>query len=210
VSEALSTSQKLKADVIKIQIKGRSKMSEGTQNDKPEKTETGDHAVDYPWDQCIADMKAQGHDDDSAAAICAAIKNSTVSHAMLYKLAKTPAEARQLVAKRMTEDKLFAYLANEVERLKTSQSAQVISSLNVAKARAESELENLKLTTAAQIESMKNESAAIVKGAELKAAKAEENYIEESKRRQKAEGRVEELEKQIEKLEKQANENNKA
>jgi hypothetical protein len=242
LSEALSTSQKLKAKTLKIQVKGLSKMSEGNPScpvgqhwdaekgacvpdegtgKTPEGTDVsvgnnvGDDSkkpigeADYPWDQCIADMQAQGHDADSAAAICSAIKNSTVSHAMFYKLAKTPAEARKLVAERMTKDKLFAYLANEVERLKTSQSAQVISSLNVAKARAESELENLKLKTAAQIESTKNEAAAAVKGAELKAAKAEENYIEESKRRQKADGKVEELEKQVEKLDKQVSENNK-
>ncbi len=229
VSEALSASQKLKGKTLKIQVKGLSKMSEETPScpvgqhwdaaknacvpdEEPGASNcnfSGSEA-DYPWDQCIADMKAQGHDDDSAAKICAAIKNSTVSHAMLYKLAKTPAEARKLVAERMTKDPLFAYLANEVERLKTSQNAQVISSLNVAKARAESELENLKLKTAAQIESIKNESAAAVKGAELKAAKAEENYIEESKRRQKAENQVEMLEKTVEKLERQVTENNKS
>ncbi len=193
--------------------------------------------ADYPWDQCIADMQAQGHDADSAAAICAAIKNSTVSHAMSFKLAKTPAEARKLVAERMTKDPLFAYLANEVERLKTSQNAQVISSLNVAKTRAESALEQLKIESAAQIESIKrdaaakvrdaegklesvtqaadlkvtnatNEANAKVKAAEHKQAKAEEQFIEESKRRQKAEGRVEELEKSNAKLEKQVSEGN--
>ncbi len=241
VSEALSTSQKLKGKTLKIRVTGLSNMSaeqhscptgqhwdenkgacvpdEGTGN-PPEGTDVnvgdnvGDNSkkpveADYPWDDCIADMQAQGHDADSAARICAAIKNSTVSHAMLFKLAKTPAEARKLVAERMTKDPLFAYLADEVERLKTSQSAQVISSLNVAKARAESDLETLKLQTSAQLESAKNEAAAKVKGAELAKAKAEDNFIEESKRRQKAEGKVEELEKQVEKLDKQVTENNK-
>jgi hypothetical protein len=167
--------------------------------------------ADYPggWDGCIADMQAQGHDPDSAAKICAAIKNGTVAQCLQLKLAKTPKEAIQLIAERSKKDPLFAYLANEVERLKTSQNAQVISSLNVAKARAESNLETLKLQTAAQIESTKNEAAAQVKGAELAKAKAEENFIEESKRRQKADGRVEELEKQVEKLDKQVTENNK-
>ena len=53
----------------------------------------------------------------------------------------------------------------------------------------ESEVENLKLTNAAQLESAKNEATAKMKGSEFKAAKAEENFIEESRRRQKAEGK---------------------
>ncbi len=100
-------------------------------------------------------------------------------------------------------------LEQENERLRTSQSAQVISSLNVKASRAESDLENLKLTTATQIESTKNEAAAKVKGAELRAANAEKAYTDESLARQKAEGKVEQLEKTVEKLEKVAAENNK-
>ena len=165
--------------------------------------------AEYPFDQCISDMQAQGHDADSAAKICSTIKNGTVSQCLSLKLAKNPKEAVALIAERMKKDPLFAYSVNEVERLKTSQSAQVISYLNVSKARAESQLEALKITTAAQVEGAKNEAAAKAKGAELKAATAENNFIEESKRRQKAEGRVEELEKQVERLDKQITENNK-
>ncbi len=193
--------------------------------------------ADYPWDQCISDMQAQGHDADSAARICAAIKNGTVSQCLQLKLAKTPKEAIQLIAERSKKDPLFAYLASEVERLKTSQSAQVISSLNVAKTRAESALEQLKIETAATTESIKrdaaakvreaegkletvtqaaelkvtnttNEANAKIKAAELKQATAEEQFIEESKRRQKADGRVEELEKANAKMEKQISEGN--
>jgi hypothetical protein len=65
--------------------------------------------ADYPWDQCISDMKAQGYDDDSAAKACAAIKNRTVSHAKLYGFAKTDKEAIDYVLKKYSEDKLFAY-----------------------------------------------------------------------------------------------------
>jgi hypothetical protein len=65
--------------------------------------------TDYPWDQCISDMKAQGYDDDSAARACAAIKNRTVSHAMEFYGLKTQKEAIDYVLKKCKEDKLFAY-----------------------------------------------------------------------------------------------------
>jgi hypothetical protein len=35
----------------------------------------------YPWDKCIADQKAAGHSDESAAKICGAIKNRTAGKA---------------------------------------------------------------------------------------------------------------------------------
>jgi hypothetical protein len=76
--------------------------------------------ADYPWDQCISDMKTQGYDDDSAAKACAAIKNRTVTHAKLYGFAKTDKEAIDYVLKKYKEDKLFAYeldkFAKEAER----------------------------------------------------------------------------------------------
>ena len=66
---------------------------------------------DYPWDQCIADHKAHGYDDDSAARICAAIRNRTVAHSLQNGLAKTTGEAVDLVAKNVKENPYLSYLA---------------------------------------------------------------------------------------------------
>jgi len=60
--------------------------------------------AEYPLDQCISDMKAQGHDDDSAANICEAIKRGTVSHALDMKLAMNVEEAVNLVAEKVSKD----------------------------------------------------------------------------------------------------------
>jgi len=70
--------------------------------------------AEYPWDQCIEDMKAEGNDDESASAICASIKNRTVQHAMEYGLADNVKDARALVAQKFKEDKLFAYQAGKI------------------------------------------------------------------------------------------------
>ena len=208
VSEALSASQKINGKTVKIQIKGLTNMSEGTQS-----CPVGQH-----WDEnkgaCVPDEGTGKTPEGTSVSVGDNIADSSrkpiEAAALALKLAKTSQEAAQLFAERMKNDPLFAYAVAEIERLKTSQSALAISSLNVAKARVESELENLKLTTAAQLESAKNEAAAKMKGSELKAAKAEENFIEESRRRQKAEGKVEDLEKQVERLENKASENNKS
>lgn len=77
---------------------------------------------DYPWDQCIADQKAQGYDDDSAARICAAIKNRSVAHSIQNGLAKTTGEAVDLVAKNVKENPYLSYLAGLlVQKPKESQ-----------------------------------------------------------------------------------------
>jgi hypothetical protein len=179
LSEALSASKSLKAKTLKIQVKGLNSMSEAHQ------CPVGQH-----WDEnkgaCVPDEGTGKTPEGTSVSVGDNVGDDS----------KKPVEKIKALEK-------------EIERLKTNQSAQVISSLNVAKTQAESKLEELKLTTAAQIESAKNEAAAKVKGAELAAATAEKQFIEESKLRQKAEGRVEELEKQVDRLEKQATENNK-
>jgi hypothetical protein len=77
---------------------------------------------DYPWDQCIADHKAHGYDDDSAARICAAIKNRSVAHSLQNGLAKTTEEAVDLVAKNVKENPYLSYLAGLlVQKPKESQ-----------------------------------------------------------------------------------------
>ena len=77
---------------------------------------------DYPWDQCIADQKAHGYDDDSAARICTAIRNRTVAHSLQNGLAKTIGEAVDLVAQNVKENPYFNYLAGLlVQKSKESQ-----------------------------------------------------------------------------------------
>ncbi len=148
VSEALSTSQMLKGKMVKIQVKGLSKMIE--QHSCP----TGQH-----WDAqkgvCVPDegtgKTPQGTDvvvgdfvgDDSKKRNIQGLEAKTVS------------------------------LEKEIELLKTSQSAQVISSLNVAKSRAESEFEELKITAAAEIERVRNEEKAKIRAAEFKITETE-------------------------------------
>jgi len=70
--------------------------------------------AEYPWDQCMSDMKAQGYDDDSAANICEAIKHKTVSHALDMKLAANIEEAVNLVAEKVSKDALVSYLVSVV------------------------------------------------------------------------------------------------
>jgi hypothetical protein len=141
---------------------------------------------DYPWDQCIADMKDQGYTDDQAAATCAAIKNRTVSHAMLYGLAKNTKEARALVAKKVKEDKLFAYLAGRVHELSMSENTLEIANLKVEKHRAEQKAQAM----------------------ETRALEAEKKFAEEANASMKASGRILELERAKSKLEDQARANN--
>lgn len=107
--------------------------SSNTSQDKPSPN-LGDSGrvqerPEYPWDQCISDMKSQGHDDDSAAKICAAIKNRTVSRTLELGLAKTPEEARKVVAEKVKSDPLFSYLAGKVQELQKGPDQGVSSPL---------------------------------------------------------------------------------
>jgi uncharacterized protein YpuA (DUF1002 family) len=68
----------------------------------------------YPWDECMRDQQNAGYDEETAAEICAAIKNRTVQHAVKFGLAKTEAEARTIVAKKVASDPLFAYVASKL------------------------------------------------------------------------------------------------
>ena len=73
----------------------------------------------YPWDQCIKDMKKQGHSDESAARICAAIKNRTVRHMLEYGLARTYTEAYELLIRKLQEDPIFAYVIRRLHETST-------------------------------------------------------------------------------------------
>jgi len=90
LSEAFAT-KKQRNVIVKTEIK-----------DKPKEAE-------YPWDQCIADQLAAGYDETTAAEICAAIKNRTVSHSMQFHNLSQK-EAIQFVLKKKKEDLLFNYL----------------------------------------------------------------------------------------------------
>lgn len=82
-----------------------------------EKLEEKIFEADYPWDKCIADMKAQGHDEDSANKICAAIKNRTVTHEMQFENCSA-SEAIKKIAEKLKTDKIFAYnISKFVEQL---------------------------------------------------------------------------------------------
>lgn len=171
---------------------------------------------EYPWDQCIADMQAQGMDDQSAAAACASIKNRTVSHAMLFSLAKDRKEAIALIVKKVKEDKLFAYVAgkvnemgNEITRLQilASPQAEQISSLKVAKLTAEKLASDTQLQCDAKIQSTQNECTAKVKGMELALEKANAQVQIESTARQKAEALAEDRDNTIKRMEKIATQN---
>ena len=35
--------------------------------------------AEYPWEQCIADMKSEGHDQEGAEKICGAIRAGTAN-----------------------------------------------------------------------------------------------------------------------------------
>jgi len=74
----------------------------------------GEGEAEYPWDQCIADMKSQGHDDDSAARICAAIKRRTVQHILESGLAKDARGAVEEVSRLYKESPIASYLMRTV------------------------------------------------------------------------------------------------
>jgi hypothetical protein len=63
----------------------------------------------YPWSKCIADRLADGHSKESAAKICAAIKNRTIAHAQLFNNFQTEKEAIDYVLQKCKDDKLFNY-----------------------------------------------------------------------------------------------------
>ncbi|RLC88046.1 MAG: hypothetical protein DRJ03_04050 [Chloroflexi bacterium] len=65
--------------------------------------------ADYPWDQCVRDRMSDGYTEEQAKKICAAIKNRTIKHTMEFYGYKTVQEAIRHVAKKIEEDKLFAY-----------------------------------------------------------------------------------------------------
>lgn len=70
----------------------------------------------YPWDQCISDQLAAGYDDDQANRICAAIKNSTVSHASQFSGIKDLRKASALVLLKADKDPLFAYMLDQAAK----------------------------------------------------------------------------------------------
>ncbi|NVM20603.1 MAG: hypothetical protein HWN68_02345 [Desulfobacterales bacterium] len=67
--------------------------------------------AEYPWEQCMADMRAQGYDEETAKKTCGAIKARVVQHSLDKGLAKTLEEAVDLIAKKVSEDKVVGYLA---------------------------------------------------------------------------------------------------
>lgn len=86
----------------------------------------------YPWDQCVTDRMAEGHDKESADAICAAIKNSTVSHASTFYGIKDMRKAVDFVLSRVKTDKLFAYnLAQAAKRFEEEAKKPTIDSKEV-------------------------------------------------------------------------------
>lgn len=150
----------------------------------PATDETPIVGADYPWDTCIQDQRDAGYDEETAAKICAAIKNQTVKHAMEYGLAKTETEARALVAKKVHDDKLFAYLAGRVGELsrkakESSKQENEKMDPELEKQLAAMKTENERLTkeltdATAKIAKMEADAAEAAKAAKL--AKQEEDW----------------------------------
>ena len=71
--------------------------------------------AEYPWEQCIRDMKKQGYDEETAAKICAAIKRRTVKHLLDEKLVDNPLTAIKIVKEVISYNKdIFnKYLKNK-------------------------------------------------------------------------------------------------
>ena len=53
--------------------------------------------AEYPWDQCIRDMKKRGYDEETAQKICAAIKNRSIKHLLDTGLADNPITAIKII-----------------------------------------------------------------------------------------------------------------
>ncbi len=71
----------------------------------------------FPWDECIRKMKKEGHSDESAARICAAIKNRTVRHMVEWGLADNYNEAYKLLREKIKTDIIFGYVINRLAEL---------------------------------------------------------------------------------------------
>lgn len=211
VSEALSTSQKLKAKTLKIQVTGLKEMSQ----DPKTSTEPHQCPVGQHWDNdagaCVPDVGATGNPQGTDVATGQNVGDDS----------KKPVETVET-------------LKAEIQRLKESQSAQEMASLRVAKNRAESAVVTTELKAAQAIEAATKEAAkkieaaekrvadvessveiinktaeVKIKAAELKAETAEQNFVEESKKRSKLEGELARLEKETEKLNERLERNNK-
>lgn len=75
----------------------------------------GAEILRWSWDACMSEMKSEGYSEETAAKICAAIKNRTVRHMVEYGLAGDYQEALELLKRKLQEDAIFGYV---VSRLK--------------------------------------------------------------------------------------------
>lgn len=75
----------------------------------------GEEILRWSWDDCMHEMQHQGYSEETAAKICAAIKNRTVRHMVEYGLAGDYQEALELLKRKLQEDAIFSYV---VSRLK--------------------------------------------------------------------------------------------
>lgn len=83
--------------------------------------------AEYPWEQCIADMKREGKSDESAKKICAAIKNRSVKHSLDKSIAKDISEAVGNISKKVEEDDLYSYILNKmVEKMEKEEKSKMV------------------------------------------------------------------------------------
>lgn len=108
---------------------------------------------EYPWEQCMRDMKEEGHDEETAAKICAAIKNRTVHHKMMTENIDLN-KALDLVIEKIKKDKDFDYLVTKLAEFEKEQSQSLeTKSLN----KSDSNIKNKELEESKMANNLKKE-----------------------------------------------------